>query len=50
MTASDKITGHYSGDGEIARRIDEQLRLSGVTDDHTLSPSDVAAVDGKWVK
>jgi len=45
MTASDKITGHYSGDGEIARRIDEQVRLSGVADDHTLSPSDVAALD-----
>jgi ubiquinone/menaquinone biosynthesis C-methylase UbiE len=45
MTASDKITGHYSGDGEIARRIDEQLRLSGVADDHTLSPSGVAALD-----
>ena len=45
MTASDNITGHYSGDGEIGRRIDEQLRLSGVADDHTLSPSDVAAVD-----
>jgi SAM-dependent methyltransferase len=45
MTAHDNITGHYSGDGEIARRIDEQLRLSGVADDHTLSPSDVAAVD-----
>ena len=45
MTASDNITGHYGGDGEIARRIDEQLRLSGVADVHTLSPSDVAAVD-----
>ena len=45
MTAHDNITGHYSSDGEIARRIDEQLRLSGVADDHNLSPSDVAAVD-----
>jgi SAM-dependent methyltransferase len=45
MTARDNITGHYGGDGEIARRIDEQLRLSGLTDDHTLSPSDLAAVD-----
>jgi SAM-dependent methyltransferase len=45
MTPRDNITGHYGGDGEIARRIDEQLRLSGITDDHTLSPSDVAAVD-----
>ena len=45
MTASDNITGHYSGDGEIGRRIDEQLRLSGVANDHTLLPSDVAAVD-----
>jgi MPBQ/MSBQ methyltransferase len=45
MTASDNITGHYGGDGEIARHIDEQLRLSGFTDDHTLSPSDVEAVD-----
>jgi SAM-dependent methyltransferase len=45
MTARDNITGHYGGDGEIARRIDEQLRLSGVADDHNLSPSDVAAVD-----
>src|SRR5260370_8819011 len=45
MTARDNITGHYSGDGEIARRIDEQLRLSGVANDHTVSPSDLAAVD-----
>jgi SAM-dependent methyltransferase len=45
MTARDNITGHYGGDGEIARRIDEQLRLSGVADDHNLSPSDVAALD-----
>jgi len=45
MTARDNITGHYGGDGEIARRIDEQLRSSGVADDHDLSPSDVAAVD-----
>jgi len=45
MTARDNITGHYAGDGEIARRIDEQLRLSGVADDHNLSPSDLAAVD-----
>ena len=45
MTTRDNITGHYGGDGEIARRIDEQLRLSGVADDHTLSPSDIAAVD-----
>jgi hypothetical protein len=50
MTPRDNIIGHYGGEGEIASRIDEQLRLSGVTDDHTLSPSDVAAVDGKWVK
>jgi len=45
MTARDNITGHYGGDGEIARRIDEQLRLSGVADDHNLSPSDLAALD-----
>jgi len=45
MTASDNITAHYSGDGEIGRRIDEQLRLSGVADGHNLSPSDIAAVD-----
>lgn len=45
MTACDNITGHYGGDGEIARRIDEQLRLLGLAGDHTLSPSDVAAVD-----
>ena len=45
MTARDNITGHYGGDGEIARRVDEQLRLSGLTDNHTLSPSDVEAVD-----
>ena len=45
MTARDDITGHYGGNAEIARRIDEQLRLSGVADDHTLSPSDVAALD-----
>jgi SAM-dependent methyltransferase len=45
MTARDNITGHYGGDAEIARRIDEQLRLSGVADDHTLSPTDLAAVD-----
>jgi SAM-dependent methyltransferase len=45
MTARDNITGHYGGDGEIARRIDEHLRLSGLTDDHTLSPTDLAAVD-----
>jgi MPBQ/MSBQ methyltransferase len=45
MTAFDNIAGPYGGDGEIARRIDEQLRLSGVADDHTLSPNDVAAVD-----
>jgi MPBQ/MSBQ methyltransferase len=45
MTARDNITGHYAPDGEIARRIDEQLRLSGVTDDHNLSPTDVAALD-----
>jgi SAM-dependent methyltransferase len=45
MTARDNITGHYGGDGELARRIDEQLRLSGLTDDHTLSPTDLAAVD-----
>src|SRR5260370_32308922 len=45
MTAHDNITGHYGGDGEIARRIDEQLRLSGLTDDRTLSPSYLAAVD-----
>ena len=45
MTASDNITGHYGGDGEIARRIDEQLRLAGLAGDHTLSPSDMAAVD-----
>jgi SAM-dependent methyltransferase len=45
MTARDNITEHYAGDGEIARRIDEQLRLSGLTDDHILSPSDLAAVD-----
>jgi 2-polyprenyl-3-methyl-5-hydroxy-6-metoxy-1,4-benzoquinol methylase len=45
MTAYDNITRLYSGDGEIGRRIDEQLRLTAVADDHTLSPSDVAAVD-----
>jgi MPBQ/MSBQ methyltransferase len=45
MTARDNVAGHYGGDGEIARRIDEQLRLSGLTDDHALSPSDLAAVD-----
>jgi MPBQ/MSBQ methyltransferase len=45
MTACDNITGHYGGDGEIARRIDEQLRLLGLAGDHTLSPNDVAAVD-----
>jgi SAM-dependent methyltransferase len=45
MTARDNITGHYGGDGEIARRIDEQLRLSGVADGHNLSPTDVAALD-----
>ena len=45
MTTRDNITGHYGGDGEIARRIDEQLRLSGVADDHNLSPSDLAAPD-----
>src|SRR6266478_9678670 len=45
MTARDNITGHYGGEGEIARRIDEQLRLSGLTDGHTLSPSDIEAVD-----
>src|ERR1700730_10593029 len=45
MTARDNITGHYGGDGESARRIDEQLRLSGLTDDHTPSPSVLAAVD-----
>jgi SAM-dependent methyltransferase len=45
MTTGDNITGHYGGDGEIARRIDEQLRLSGVADDHNLSPSDLAALD-----
>jgi cyclopropane fatty-acyl-phospholipid synthase-like methyltransferase len=45
MTARDNIAGHYDGDREIARRIDEQLRLSGLTDNHTLSPSDLAAVD-----
>src|SRR5260370_3329580 len=45
MKARDNITGHYGGDGEIARRIDEQLRLSGVADDHNLSPSDLAALD-----
>src|SRR5258708_12233701 len=45
MTARDNITGHYGGDGEIARRIDEQLRLSGVADDHNLLPSDLAALD-----
>ena len=45
MTSRDTITGHYGGDGEIGRRIDEQLHLSGLTDDHTLSPSDLEAVD-----
>jgi len=45
MTARDNITEHYGADREIARRIDEQLRLSGLTDDHTLSPSDLAALD-----
>jgi hypothetical protein len=45
MTARDNITGHYGGDGEIRRRIYEQLHLSGLTDDHTLSPSDLSAVD-----
>jgi MPBQ/MSBQ methyltransferase len=45
MTEYDNITGHYGGDGEIARRIDEQLRLLGVADGHNLSPNDVAAVD-----
>jgi cyclopropane fatty-acyl-phospholipid synthase-like methyltransferase len=45
MTSRDNITEHYSGDGEIARRIDDQLRSSGLTDDQTLSPSDLAAVD-----
>jgi len=45
MTARDNITRHYGGEGEIARRIDEQLRLSGVADDHNLSPSDLAALD-----
>src|SRR5260370_6973624 len=45
MTARDNITGHYGGDGEIARHIDEQLRLSGVADGHNLSPSDLAALD-----
>ncbi len=45
MTARDNITRHYGGDGEIARRIDEQLRLPGVADDHNLSPSDLAALD-----
>jgi hypothetical protein len=30
MTARDNIAGHYGGDGEIACRIDEQLRLWGV--------------------
>jgi cyclopropane fatty-acyl-phospholipid synthase-like methyltransferase len=45
MTSRDNITGHYAGDGEIRRRIDEQLHLSGLTDDHTVSPSDLEAVD-----
>ncbi len=45
MTARDNIARHYGGDGKIARRIDEQLRLSGVADDHNLSPSDLAALD-----
>src|SRR5260370_38709578 len=45
MTARDNITGHYGGDGEIARRIDDQLRVSGLTEDHTLWPSDLEAVD-----
>jgi MPBQ/MSBQ methyltransferase len=45
MTEYDNITGHYGGDGEIARRMDEQLRLLGVADGHNLSPNDVAAVD-----
>src|SRR5260370_15328842 len=45
MTARGNITGHYGGDGEIARRIDEQLSLAGVADDHNLSPSDLAALD-----
>ncbi len=45
MTEYANITGHYGGDGEIARRIDEQLRLLGVADGHNLSPNDVAAVD-----
>lgn len=45
MTARDNVTGHYGGDGEIGRRIDEQLHLSGLTDDRTLSPSDLEAVD-----
>jgi SAM-dependent methyltransferase len=45
MTARDNITGHYGGYGEIAHRIDEQLRLSGLADDHNLSPSDLAALD-----
>jgi SAM-dependent methyltransferase len=45
MIERDNISGHYSGHGEIRRRIDEQLHLSGLTDDHTLSPSDLEAVD-----
>ena len=45
MTARDNITEHYGGDGEIARRIDEQLRLLSVADSHKLSPNDVAALD-----